>query len=146
MNYNLNRKKCLKLTYENKKNFLLFLILNILINITEVYSIITLGNIFGYNFSKLLFSNSFFNFLIPIVILLLLMLLKRVIKSNLINTVSENLKKDAYLSMLNADINELEKEEVKVAVNNIKKNSNHIHKNISVRLRTVECEVWLYLY
>lgn len=128
MNYNLNRKKCLKLTYGNKKNFLLFLILNILINVTEVYSIITLGNIFGYNFSKLLFKNSFFNFLIPIVILLLLMLLKRVIKSNLINTVSENLTIDAYLSMLNADINELEKEEVKDAVNNIQKNSNHIAK------------------
>lgn len=127
MNYNVNRKKCLKLTYGNTNNFISFLALNILIYSTQIFSIFIVKD-YVENIGKTDFNISYYviTFIASIVLLLVLFAIRNKIKSNICNNVTYNLIKDAYASMLNSDINELEKPETKVAIKNIVKNSNYI--------------------
>lgn len=127
MNYNVNRKKCLKLTYGNTNNFISFLALNILIYSTQIFSIFIVKD-YVENIGKTDFNISYYviTFIASIVLLLVLFAIRNKIKSNICNNVAYNLIKDAYASMLNSDINELEKPETKVAIKNIVKNSNYI--------------------
>lgn len=127
MNYNVNRKKCLKLTYGNTNNFISFLALNILIYSTHIFSIFIVKD-YVENIGKTDFNISYYviTFIASIVLLLVLFAIRNKIKSNICNNVTYNLIKDAYASMLNSDINELEKPETKVSIKNIVKNSNYI--------------------
>lgn len=127
MNYNVNRKKCLKLTYGNTNNFISFLALNILIYSTQIFSIFIVKD-YVENIGKADFNISYYviTFIASIVLLLVLFAIRNKIKSNICNNVTYNLIKDAYASMLNSDIYELEKPETKVAIKNIVKNSNYI--------------------
>ena len=127
MNYNVNRKKCLKLTYGNTKNFISFLILNIIIYSIQIFSVFVIKD-FIDGIGKNNFNISYYviTFIASIVLLLVLFIVRNKIKSNICNNVSYNLIKDAYSSMLNSDINELEKPEVKVAINNLVDNSEYI--------------------
>lgn len=127
MNYNVNRKKCLKLTYGNTNNFISFLALNILIYSTQIFSIFIVKD-YVENIGKTDFNISYYviAFIASIVLLLVLFAIRNKIKSNICNNVTYNLIKDAYASMLNSDINELEKLETKAAIKNIVKNSNYI--------------------
>lgn len=127
MNYNVNRKKCLKLTYGNTNNFISFLALNIIIYSTQIFSIFIVKD-YVENIGKTDFNISYYviTFIASIVLLLVLFAIRNKIKSNICNNVTYNLIKDAYASMLNSDINELEKPETKVAIKNIVKNSNYI--------------------
>lgn len=127
MNYNVNRKKCLKLTYGNTKNFISFLILNIIIYSIQIFSVFVIKD-FIDGIGKNNFNISYYviTFITSIVLLLVLFIVRNKIKSNICNNVSYNLIKDAYSSMLNSDINELEKPEVKVAINNLVDNSEYI--------------------
>lgn len=127
MNYNVNRKKCLKLTYGNTKNFISFIMINIIIYSIQIFTVFVIKDFIGC-IGKTDFNLSYYIivFIASIVFLLVLFIIRNKLKSNICNNVSYNLIKDAYASMLNSDINELGKTEVKTAINNLVDNSDYI--------------------
>ena len=104
MNYNVNRKKCLKLTYGNTNNFVSFLALNILISSTQIFSIFIVKD-YVENIGKTDFNISYYviTFIASIVLLLVLFAIRNKIKSNICNNVTYNLIKDAYASILSSN-------------------------------------------
>ena len=127
MKYNVNRRKCLHLLYTNVKIFILFLITTIIVSFGEVFSIFIIKSyIDNISLNDVSISSYVFALVITTIITLLFIILRNVFKSKLAYYVRKKLVQDAYSSILNADINDLKRKEVKDAVNNITDNCDYI--------------------
>ncbi len=130
MNINLNRKKCLKYLYGSTKTFIPYLIVTILMYSAEVLTLFIIKDFINKIISLNINITAYvITFVVSTVLTIIFMVLKNNFKSKLSFNIRNKMINDAYSSLLEADINELKREEVKKASDNIISNCNFIANN-----------------
>lgn len=134
--------KAVRMIFSKPKEFVFFIISTIIVALSEVFIILSIKNFIDkINKQDDIISFTVVSFVLLVICLVSFLILRNVTKTNIRTNVRSQLIKGAQTSLLNANINDLSKEEVKLSLNNIISNSdtisNYIHDNILKLIQNV---------